>query len=454
MGTQPSPDRGEPSDQPSPPVPDTCPLSHRDQTRNLVLFGVNTALFYVAAPVLLVGILQGAVCNQLGASATVANLPSSAYLVMGSMPVFVAALFPRVSLLKPVMVVCYALLALTGAGVEMVLLAPLSNDVKIAAVVVEGALTGGALTVATMFLFEAIGRGVAPSRRGAALALGYGVGPFLALLSSLGAQVLRDRTDPQAAAVALFAGSAPIMALAAFFSTRLVVPLPAQEIARRPFFPSVFGGLGVFLRRRVFLVITIVSILGFAFYSIGPNLNLYTKAAVGEEPEKLVGYQLALRYGFKGVCGLLFGWLLTRTNPKVGLLAPAFFGLAGVVWALLVPGWWFFLCFGLVGAGELFGVYSTNYILSASSGADTRRNMGFASLMMFPAAPAGALYGAVSDYVKGRASEAAGFRASFAVAIAFMVAAIVLAFVGLPARPRPEEAEQAPSPADGQRTTR
>lgn len=65
---------------------------------------------------------------------------------------------------------------------------------------------------------------------------------------------------------------------------------------------------------------------------------------------------------------------------------------------MIVPGYWFLLGFSLLGAGELFGVYMTNYILSCSSKARTRSNMGFASLTMLPTAPAGAILGALSDY--------------------------------------------------------
>ncbi len=146
-----------------------CALTTREQTRNLVLFSINTGLFYLAAPVLLVGNLQAAVCKGLGASDTVSNLPGSAYLIMSSMPVVVAWLFPHAALLKRVLVISYTLLAGMGAIVATALLSPVPNEVKIAAVILQGAVTGGALTVATMFLFEVLGRGVAGVRRGTGL---------------------------------------------------------------------------------------------------------------------------------------------------------------------------------------------------------------------------------------------------------------------------------------------
>src|SRR5262245_29839852 len=101
-----------------------CPLDERAQSRNLLLFGVNTGLFYLASPVLLVGRVQATLCQELGASDTVANLPGSAYLVLSVMPAIVAWMFPQAALLKRVLVVCYALLAFTDALVAALLLLP------------------------------------------------------------------------------------------------------------------------------------------------------------------------------------------------------------------------------------------------------------------------------------------------------------------------------------------
>jgi MFS family permease len=424
------------------------------QTRNVFLFGVNTGLFYLASPVLLVGNLQAALCSKLHASDTVANLPGSAYLIMAASPVVVAWLFPQAALLKRVLVVGYAVLALMGATTAAVLLLPFSDTFKVAIVVLQGAVTGSALTTVTMFLFEVLGRGVVTERRGIALGLGYGVGPVFAVVGSLASQLVLDgKVGPVALPgieypwgfVIIFAASAPIMALAAILSTCFVIPQPPQELVRQRFFSAVFGGLGDFLGNRVLRLTTIVAVLIFSGYTIGANLTLYTPVALGESADKYVGYQLALRFTFKVLSGLFGGWLLTRTHPKAGLLTTASFGLSGVVWALASSGTWFLLSFGLLGAGELFGVYVTNYILCCSSQAKTRRNMGFASMMMLPAAPAGALFGAVSDYFGSRFSQSFGLQLSFALAAAYIGTAIVLALL-LPARPRPEAERGARAP--------
>src|SRR4051794_7144083 len=87
-------------------VTEDCPLATRDQTRNLILFAMNTALGYLAAPVTFV-IIHAPLCKQYGASTTVANLPSSAYLLTAGMPVLVAWAYPQVALFKRILIISY-----------------------------------------------------------------------------------------------------------------------------------------------------------------------------------------------------------------------------------------------------------------------------------------------------------------------------------------------------------
>ena len=69
--------------------------------------------------------------------------------------------------------------------------------VKIGLVILQGAVCGASWPTAIALLWEVIGRGVAESRRGVALALAFGVGPFLAVLGSLGSQLcLTGRLGP------------------------------------------------------------------------------------------------------------------------------------------------------------------------------------------------------------------------------------------------------------------
>lgn len=116
------------------------------------------------------------------------------------------------------------------------------------------------------------------------------------------------------------------------------------------------------------------------------------------------------------------------------MMVTAFCAAAGIAWAMLVPGYWFMLGFGLLGAGELHSIYLTNYILSCSSEARTRNNMGFASLTMLPAAPAGAFLGYLADHYGAVYTKSFGFQLSFAVALGFMGLVLLITPL-LPAHP-------------------
>ena len=139
-----------------------------------------------------------------------------------------------------------------------------------------------------------------------------------------------------------------------------------------------------------------------------------------------------------------------KTNPKTLLIVTAGMTLAGVGWAgsagglgrvQLLPD---SLChpplhsgFGILGAGELFGVYYPNYILNCSPPSQMRRNMALANLLTMPVGFAGVLYGSISDTL-GSQDKKFGFQMSFVAAMVIITAAILLVLFGLPSRPRPE----------------
>lgn len=202
----------------------------------------------------------------------------------------------------------------------------------------------------------------------------------------------------------------------------------------------------IFLQ-RVLLLATLVTILVYAGNVIPSNMNLYSMEALGDLPEKYAGVQNMLRFSFKVCAGIALGWVLTRTNPKMGIIATASVFLTALIWAMFVTGPWYLVAFGIHGAGELVGVYAPNYIVSASRPDQLRRNMAFVTMLMVPAAPAGYLYGAIVDAVKqsgwtafGMNSTSLGFRLSFLVCGLLILSGITLAIALLPARPRPTAA--------------
>jgi len=455
MGTDRS---GNELDSKEAPALSACPLSHRDQTRNLVLYGINVSLIYLSAPVVYVGLTQSSLCDELGETTKMSNMPAAVYFWGTPLPILVAWAFSSIRLLKPVLVVSYLLTALVGGLVAVSLLLP-TNDLVVPALLVHAAVLGCTLGVVATYQWEVLGRGVAESRRGQALALAFGVGPIFAVLGSLLSQLILDgevgfiAIEPIAFPynfAVLFATTVPILLVAAFLSTWFVVPHPPIEVARKPFFSGVFGGFGEFISYRLILIAALAMILVTAGYNILQNISLYTKVVTGERGQNLVGYQNSLRFGFKVVAGLLLGWLLTKTNPRAGMLLTTLFCLMSVAWAVVVPDmWvpdmWILISFGLMGAGELFGVYFPNYILCCSAKSRMRRNMAFTSMLNMPSGFASVLYGSIVDTYGKVHGKKSGFEMSFVVSIFILIVTLLLIVTCLPSRPRPRESDTDPS---------
>jgi fucose permease len=154
---------------------------------------------------------------------------------------------------------------------------------------------------------------------------------------------------------------------------------------------------------------------------------LYTNEVLGEPPEAYAGYQFALRFGFKIVAGLLLGWLLARTHPRAGLTATTLLSLIGLAWAICVPGKWYLVTFGILGAGELYGVYYPNYLVSCCPASQVRRNLAYAQLLALPVSVTPLVFGMISDQY--------GLRCSIETAAVLLVATILMVHFTLPRRP-------------------
>lgn len=434
-------------------VPAVCPVSPAHQTRNMLLFAGNVSLIYLGGSVLYVGITEAALCQKLGTSSAVANLPTTAFGFGSLVPILVAWCFPSVSLLKPIISSCYALCALAGLIMTMLLVTPSPTALVVWSLIAYGFLIGGAMQVIGTFQFEALGRGMSERRRSQTFWLAYGVGPLIALVGSLASQAVLsgavelpyyDRSQGMSLAhltfptlafpwnfAVLFAVTVPLMALAAVFSMLFVIPRAEQQVERLPFLEGTIGGVGKILANPTIRIAALATVLIYAGNMILSNVSLYTKQSLGTAAEEYVGYQNAMRFGSKSLSGAIIGWLLTTTNPKSGLTATALVGLTGVLWATFVPGKWFMLSFALLGAGELFATYYSNYILACSPRSKMRRNMAFTYMLPLVASPAGWMFGKISDVYHQ------DHRPSFIVAALILAATLGLVLFGLPARPRP-----------------
>ncbi|MFN0056115.1 MAG: MFS transporter [Planctomycetales bacterium] len=431
------------SEESSPPATDVAQLLlPSQQTRNVLVFAACTGLQYLAAPVLYVGMTQGSLLNNLGASPLVANLPETAFFILTATPVFLAWWLPGVKYLKRSLIACYLASAGAMAVAAAALLTDASPALRVAAIILQGAVIGASMPTAIALLWEAIGRGVEEKRRGFALGLAFGAGPLLAVAGSLGSQWLLtgelwgfqlDVGEFPLNYVWLFVAGIPVMLLAAILAGQLHVVADPTEPPRMP----LLKGAIEFLANPVLRYATLVTILLYVGNTITANMNLYTEQVLDADPSSLTGYQNAIRFSFKVGAGTLLGWLLTQSTPRAGILVTGLLFVLSQVWAIFATGYPYLLAFGIFGAGELVGVYAPNYILSASQPRDFRRNMAYVTMMMAPAAPAGALFGWMAGVLGQEYGAAAGFRLSFALCAVILLAGLGLALGALPARPKP-----------------
>ena len=423
---------------------ETCPVPEALQRRNARIYAAMIALTYLTAPVLYVGMVQAALFKRLNTSDALANLPSTLYLGMMWFPVLCAWWFPQAGMLRPLIRNAYLAQAAACALVAAALLLQAPPAVVIGVMLVHATVVGSANGVTVVLNWEVLGRAVSIRVRGHALALAFGWGPGLAVLGSLGAQLLLDSRlfaipappwlvlpYPFNYAV-LFGVAALTMALAAFLATKFTLPAPGAEPGRARFRAFALDGLRSVAGNRVLLIACAAYLLVFCGNMVQINMSLFTREAVGRAAEDLAGYQLALRFSFKMLAGFLLGWVLARTNPKVPLLVTIGLQIAGVLWVLLVPGYWFLLAFGINGAGELFGVYYINYPLACSRQRDVRRNLSALTLVSSLVGFAPLAYGWISDHY--------GLRTSFWAALVLLFFTTALVILKLPSQPKPPPA--------------
>ncbi|MDA1055954.1 MAG: hypothetical protein O3C40_36690 [Planctomycetota bacterium] len=426
--------------QPNPdsPVAECIELPEHAQRRNSLVFILNNSIGYFVAPVFYVGVLHAAILSSLGFSDTIANLPESVYMWMAPLPVLIAWFWPSTRHLRRMLVINYAIKG--SAGVVAAVLFFMAPAWLAVGIVVHAAVIGITNGVATMCLWELIGRGMTSARRGWTLGITFGVGPVFAVLGSCASQLILSGNflnlihitplQKPWCYVALFGVTGPAMGVSAACVFLAHLPQkssaePGMSVAR------VMQGLRQYFTYRLILI----AVCGFLLTSAGGNmilnnLALFVRDATGELPEQYTGLQLALRFGCKSLFGFVLGWMLARYQAKTPALATTLICLAGVVWALVVPGQWYLFSFGLLGAGELFYVYYLNYIVGCSAPERIRENTAYTNVIMIVVSFMPLIYGGISDHY--------GLRASFVVALAILFVATSMVWALLPWRPVPK----------------
>ncbi len=403
-----------------------------DRKNGNIFLWANLLTFF-AAPVRYIGVTQAALCDKLGASHTVANLPMACY-VFGAFGAMIATnVVPHRWERRAVVTTSWlaTLLMLVVAGV---LIGPFSNGLRIWVVVGQCLFLGVLSSTQQTFLLQCLGRGTTEQGRARGLQLGYSAGPLAAVAGSLTAQFILNHhvaslVFPRDFA-ALYLIGVPASAIMAMVCGNFELP-PLADEAKPGFFVSLGESFGRFLKSRVLMMLWFGYFLWYCAFLALPNLTLYARHAMHRDPAEMSGLMMAIQFGTKGLAGFALGLLYKRKGVRAPLFATtAAFGIA-LVWAWTVPGYGYLAVFAFVGAGQLGGIYFPNAVLSWSPSATAARDLSILGLASVMASIAPPIYGQVTDRW--------GFPASLMLGFCIAMTGLMLVF-GLPARAREKTA--------------
>jgi hypothetical protein len=385
-------------------VPEITPELDR---RNGSLFIWTQLLLYFAAPVVYVGVVQAAFCDKLGASATVANLPSATYFLGYVFPFVCSWLFSSRHE-KAVAQYSFFIVAISMLFVCLVTFLPFASWIRITVVVGQGFVIGIVNSVTSVFTFKCLARGTTNEGKNRALKYAFSFGPIAAVLGSLAAQVVLDNKVPGLRYPYnfgfLYLAALPCMYLCAHLTSRYRILAVPDQI--HPAFGSyLIESVRSFSQDRR-LVLTWIAYLGWYFtVNSMSNISLYTREAVGRSPLELAGLIMAIRFGSKALAGFGLGSMSMRFGERVTMTTTVVLVGAAIAWPFLASGYGYLVAFGLMGAGELGGVYFLAYTLSISAPATATRNLAMLGLVGPFSSIAPIIYGGLTDRF--------GFHASF-----------------------------------------
>jgi hypothetical protein len=209
----------------------------------------------------------------------------------------------------------------------------------------------------------------------------------------------------------------PCLAACSWLAARLHLP-EAKELPSQSFSAFIRGGVRAFWIDPRLRFTWFAYLLWYCALGGMNNLSLYTREVMGRSPIELAGLIMALRFGIKSLAGFGFGAVAQHYGARAAMILTLVFVGIGISWPFVSTGYVYLFAFGLMGAGELGGVYFSNYIISVSRPEDTTRNVALLSLVGPVSSVAPALHGGLADQF--------GFHASFSFGLLVVVVAFVL----------------------------
>lgn len=430
---------------------DFCLLPEEQQRRNSLVYIINWSAMYFIAPVSYVGILHADILKGYEFNDKMANLPAAVNAWVLPVPVILAWMLTSTRFLRPMLMGSYVVLAALGITIAA-LFQSSSPNLLLGALVAHAGMNGIVGGVLTMCMWEILKTGMSEKRRGITLSLAFSIGPMFAVLGSACSDLILSgnfidliKVTPLERPwnyITIFGITGPLMLSLVFTSIFVTVPPRSEHQENLTLRQNLDGMVGYLGNYRILLALAAFLLTYAGCSYIMPNLGLYVTDVTGEPAENYTGAKMALRFGCKCAYGLLLGLLMVRFNSKVPLLLTTGTCIVGIAWALIVseqnviPGKWYLLAFGFLGAGELFYLYFMNYIVSCAPAENIRQYAAYTGLFPVVLGFVAVLYGKVSDDY--------GYRASIWLALAFLLTAMVIIMLTLPKQPPMTKPAEAP----------
>src|SRR4051794_19628542 len=153
------------------------------------IFLLSNLLIYLSAPAVYVGVVQAALCHQLGAGDTVANLPAATFLIGQLGPLIFSWLIPHRHE-KSTVVWGARIWAAMVLLVLFTLITPQPAWLRIAAVSAQGLIQGAVGSIVQIFSIQCLGRGTTEAGRARIMKWTFSLGPIGAVAGSTAAQFI------------------------------------------------------------------------------------------------------------------------------------------------------------------------------------------------------------------------------------------------------------------------
>src|ERR1019366_7551086 len=321
------------------------------------LYLLSYVLIFLSGPVDYVGAVQASLCDKLGSSHAVANLPAAIMTLGYIVPFLLSSKIPfRIE--RTVAVIASMVAAASMGIVCVALFLPFGKTVRVGALSFQGLILGLSTCTIDVYMLQCLRRGTTEKGRAWALEYTFALGPIMGIVGSLGTQFVLNggiRSLPFPYDYDLvYLVAVPCMLGVALLSSRYKM-LWIEEVQRPPLFRSMFKNVKSFVADRKLVLLWLAFFCWYVSLGNRGNLSLYTEESMRRSPSTLAGLSMALRFGGKSVGGFALGAVAARLGSFASSKLAIVLAGGALAWAWATHGYSYLFAFVLVGVAELGG---------------------------------------------------------------------------------------------------